>query len=81
MSFYIPDLMIYFIAIVSMIVVLIMMSSLERKRFKEEEESKKNAAILGYNYPQSIWYKFIYEDITNKSNETIYSKTIGKFFN
>ena len=41
MSFYIPDLMIYFIAIVSMIVVLIMMSGLEKKRIKEEQ-SKEN---------------------------------------
>ena len=25
-----------------------------------KEESEKNAAILGYNYPNSRWYKFIY---------------------
>ena len=45
------------------------------------EESKKNAALLGYNYPESIWYKFIYNDITNQSNESIFSKSIRKFFN
>jgi len=41
MSFYIPDLIIYFIAIISMILVLIKMSSLEKKRIKEEQ-SKEN---------------------------------------
>jgi outer membrane protein assembly factor BamD len=46
-----------------------------------KEESKKNAAILGYNYPESKWYKFIYEDISNKNNETVFSKYIGKIFN
>jgi outer membrane protein assembly factor BamD len=46
-----------------------------------KEESEKNAAILGYNYPESIWYKFIYDDLTNQNNETIFSKSIGKIFN
>jgi outer membrane protein assembly factor BamD len=46
-----------------------------------KKESEKNAAILGYNYPQSIWYKFIYDDLTNQNNETIFSKSIGKIFN
>ena len=46
-----------------------------------KEESEKNAAILGYNYPESIWYKFIYDDLTNQYNETIFSKSIGKIFN
>ena len=46
-----------------------------------KEESRKNATILGYNYPDSIWYKFIYNDLTNRTNETIYSKSIGKIFN
>lgn len=45
------------------------------------KESEKNAAILGYNYPESSWYKFIYDDLTNKKNETIFSKSIGKIFN
>ena len=45
------------------------------------EESEKNAAILGYNYPESRWYKFIYNDLTNQKNETIFSKSIGKIFN
>ncbi len=46
-----------------------------------KEESEKNAAILGYNYPDSIWYKLIYDDLTNQNNETIFSKSIGKIFN
>ena len=45
------------------------------------EESEKNAAILGYNYPESTWYKFIYNDLKNQNNETIFSKSIGKIFN
>jgi outer membrane protein assembly factor BamD len=46
-----------------------------------KEESEKNAAILGYNYPNSTWYKFIYDDLTNQNNETIFSKSIRKIFN
>ena len=46
-----------------------------------KEESEKNAAILGYNYPESTWYKFIYDDLTDKNNDTIFSKSIGKIFN
>jgi len=46
-----------------------------------KEESKKNASVLGYNYPESTWYKLIYNDLTNQNNETIFSKSIGKIFN
>ena len=46
-----------------------------------KEESEKNAAILGYNYPDSKWYKFIYDDLTDQNNETIFSKSIGNIFN
>ena len=45
------------------------------------KESEKNAAVLGYNYPESTWYKLIYSDLTNQKNETIFSKSIGKIFN
>ena len=45
------------------------------------KESEKNAAVLGYNYPESTWYKLIYEDLTNQNKETIFSKSIGKIFN
>jgi|TARA_B100000519_G_C14192518_1_gene413849 NADH:ubiquinone oxidoreductase subunit 6 (subunit J) len=37
MNLYIPDFVIYVIAVLSMIIVLIMMSNLERKRIKEEK--------------------------------------------
>ena len=46
-----------------------------------KEESEKNAAVLGYNYPESTWYKLIYDDLTNQNNKTIFSKSIGKIFN
>ena len=46
-----------------------------------KEESKKNASILGYNYPQSTWYKLIYNDLTNQNNQTLFSKSISKIFN
>ena len=46
-----------------------------------KKESEKNAAVLGYNYPESDWYKLIYEDLTNQNKETIFSKSIGKIFN
>ena len=46
-----------------------------------KEESEKNAAVLGYNYPESTWYKLIYDDLTNQNNETIFSKSIDKIFN
>jgi len=46
-----------------------------------KEESEKNAAVLGYNYPESTWYKLIYDDLTKKNNKTIFSKSIGKIFN
>ena len=45
-----------------------------------KKESEKNAAVLGYNYPESTWYKFIYNDLTNQNNETILSKSLGKIF-
>ena len=46
-----------------------------------KKEAEKNAVILGYNYPESTWYKLIYGDLTNQNNETIFSKSIGKIFN
>jgi outer membrane protein assembly factor BamD len=46
-----------------------------------KEESEKNAAVLGYNYPESTWYKLIYDDLTNQNNKTIFSKSIDKIFN
>ena len=45
------------------------------------KESEKNAAVLGYNFPKSNWYKLIYNDLKNQKNETIFSKSVGKIFN
>tara|TARA_Y100001970_G_C14168151_1_gene822553 strand:+ start:506 stop:634 length:129 start_codon:yes stop_codon:yes gene_type:complete len=41
MNFYIPDLMVYIIAVITIVVELIFLASLERKR-KREESSKKD---------------------------------------
>ncbi|MDC0217151.1 outer membrane protein assembly factor BamD, partial [Pelagibacteraceae bacterium] len=46
-----------------------------------KEEAEKNAAILGYNYPDSTWYKFIYDDLTKQNNQTTFFKSVGKIFN
>ena len=46
-----------------------------------KEESENNAAILGYNYPDSTWYRLIYDDLTNQNNKTIFFKSIDKIFN
>ncbi len=45
------------------------------------EESKKTAAILGHNYPDSEWYEYIYNNLTNQKKETIFSKSLKKIFN
>ncbi len=45
------------------------------------EESKKTAAILGYNYPDSEWYKYIYKKHSPKSDISIFSRSIDKIFN
>ena len=45
------------------------------------EDSKKTAAILGHNYPDSEWYKYIYEDLTKQAKDSIFSNTINKIFN
>jgi len=45
------------------------------------EDSKKTAAILGYNYPDSEWYKYIYESLNKQNKDTIFSKSLDKIFN
>ena len=42
------------------------------------KDSKKTAAILGHNYPNSEWYKYIYNELTNKNKGTIFSNSINK---
>ncbi len=45
------------------------------------EESKKIASILGYNYPNSEWYQYIYENLTEKSEGSKFFTSIDKIFN
>ena len=45
------------------------------------EDSKKTGAILGYNYPDSKWYKYIYDALTKKDKGSIFSKSFNKVFN
>lgn len=45
------------------------------------EESKKTAVILGHNYPNSEWYKFIYKKHTPQSEISIFSRSIDNIFN
>ncbi len=46
------------------------------------DEARKSAAILGVNYPQSIWYKDAYKLVGDKTlaepKKTVYERTIGK---
>ena len=52
MDLYIPDFVIYIIAVLSMIIVLIMMSNLERKRIKEEKSKNVSLTMGGLNIPR-----------------------------
>ena len=45
------------------------------------EDSKKTAAILGYNYPDSKWYEYIYEELTKKDKGSIFSESFDRIFN
>jgi len=45
------------------------------------EESTKTAAILGHNYPESEWYKFSYNNLSNKDEGSLFSKTLDKILN
>ncbi len=49
------------------------------------EQAKRTAAILGYNYPESRWYKDSYalvgdKDMKEPDKPSIYDRTIGKMF-
>jgi outer membrane protein assembly factor BamD len=51
------------------------------------DEARKNAAILGHNYPHSVWYKDSYRLLGGKidtaeapQKKTLYDKTLGKIF-
>ncbi len=43
-----------------------------------EEDSRETAAILGYNYPDSEWYKKIYEKLNKKNKESFFKKILNK---
>ena len=45
------------------------------------EESTKTAAILGHNYPKSIWYQYSYNNLSKKDSGSIFSNSIDKIFN
>jgi outer membrane protein assembly factor BamD len=45
------------------------------------EDSKKTAAILGYNYPKSEWYKSSYQNLINQNKKSLFSNPIDKIFN
>ncbi len=45
------------------------------------EEAKKTAAILGYNYPESEWYKYIYETITKQNEDLSLLNSFKKLLN
>lgn len=48
-------------------------------------EAQKTAAILGYNYPESRWYKDTYKlmggNLETKPDGSLYDKTIGRVLN
>ena len=45
------------------------------------EESYKTAALLGYNYPKSKWYKYSYNLIEEIEDEETFLRKIRNFFN
>ncbi len=45
------------------------------------DESRKTTAILGYNYPQSEWYEFGFDNLSQKKKDSIFSKSIDKILN
>ena len=50
------------------------------------DEARKSAAILGLNYPQSVWYKDAYKLVGDPSipapkKPSVYDKTIGRILN
>jgi len=44
------------------------------------EESYNTAALLGYNYPESKWYKYSYNLVAQIDSEETFLKKIRKFF-
>ena len=44
------------------------------------DEATKHAAILGHNFPKSVWYEYSYNNLS-KNNDTFLSDSIKKIFN
>ena len=44
------------------------------------EDSYNTAALLGYNYPESKWYKYSYNLVGQNDNEETFLKKIRNFF-
>ena len=44
------------------------------------EESYNTAALLGYNYPESKWYKYSYNLVQEIDGEETFLKKIRNFF-
>ena len=44
------------------------------------EESNKTAAVLGYNYPESKWYRFSYNLLKNINEDSFFDK-VSNIFN
>jgi len=45
------------------------------------QESYNTAAILGYNYPETIWYEYSYNLVKQIDGEETVLKKIKNFFN
>ncbi len=43
------------------------------------EESNKTASVLGYNYPNSQWYKYSYKLIKNNNKKSVFDKFTNIF--
>ena len=45
------------------------------------EDAKKFTSILGYNYPESEWYKYSYNELIKKNKKSIFPNSLRKIFN
>ncbi len=45
-----------------------------------KEEAQKYAAVLGYNYPGSKWYKYSYDLVNNKFSGVVLDKPVDKSY-
>ena len=45
------------------------------------EDSNNTAALLGYNYPESKWYKYSYNLVEQIDGEETFLKKVRNLFN